>query len=1137
MTLIIHQNVAGETLRTVTLDRRRRRLSTVLRAQMPRRPAIVAVRRKGYDPTDTDDTIKLRNEWASTLVAAHDIVVITYLPLGGANKNGGGGGKAIGAAVAALALAIVAPYAAGFLATSVFGLTGMAATVVKSVISLAIIAGASYMMSKATKAKANKTDDRPLYGVSGGGNLPRPGDRIPVNYGRVWVQPDLSQPDYSYYDGDDMVVMKRMTLGAGKYRVHRIRVGQATMWSETEGLQAPFLGAELEFIVPGENSRLVPSSVFSSENVAGSELPRPTDNPMWMGPFPVCPVGTSTASIQLDYTCPQCYATFPKKAQQQPGVWQALFEYAAIDDDGRVVGPWMTLNNDVRNYQRFTRAQRVTRVIPVPAGRYAVRARNPIAEWSEEQQAEGYNLYNTVTWDGLRGYLQHEPVRPYVTEIAMKIRSGKGLGSTTSFSDIWIETTSVLPVWNGVAWTEQPERRAVWVAADILRNNVYGGALPDTNIDIERLRHYSDTLIEYDTFDGSIRGPISVVEAASTALGVIRAEPLRIGSMWSMARDEPRQIRKHMITRRQIIKESSGVDYDFDISDGSSDVIVEYLVDGDPRKKGEWRETIGPMTSTPKRINAFGVSTHGHAVHLGRWYAAAAYYRRESRVLSTEMSGRIMARNDPASIEMWFLDNTQTAGVETRSDYSLMLDADIDYPAGAHAVFRTPSGMDWGPVAIDEADGRRIALNASDIAVIEMSTGESFSSLFAKDDKRLPVTVRIGTVTTVMRPYIIRGAKADADGRVQVTSVYDAPEVWETLGEAVPLPPPIGEIIDREGDLLPVLPWIKGAVVQKATAAVLDWSVCPARGCQQYRIDISYNEGLDYECISDGPMTEGSYAVPYWEGAGIRLRGVAINGHGIPSVPVYAVADMLKPLIDDSIANLQIKYENAVDQFRKELDQIRDVASGSLHAELDNLRRDIEQLAADAALEGVTAYERDEVFAVKFENRFAAAATRLKLLASADDVLAQRIDSLIAKVDGDITAAIVEERTARINADGVLARSISTVSTTVGEHSASISQVSESVDGIKVQYSVVGTIDQSTGGFVLSGARQMNGTVTWNMKLRGDLLVDGSISAAKLWVSELSAISGNFGNMYAGNIYLNGGKLAILNAGRIEVYD
>jgi len=1136
MTLILHQNAAGETLRTETLDRRRRRLSSLLRGRMPRRPAIVAVRRAHQPPQTLDDTVRLRREWSSTLVAGHDIVVITWLPLGGGGNRGGGGGKQIGAAVAALALAIVAPYAAGFLATSVLGLTGMAATVAKSVIALAIVAGGSYLLSRATKAKANKGDEaRPVYGVSGGGNAPRTGDRIPVNYGRVWSQPDLSQPDYSIYDGDDMVLYKRLTLGGGKYRIHRIRVGQATMWVEGEGLKPPFLGTELEFITPGQGSALVPSSVYSSENVAGSELTRPDDNPQWMGPFAVCPAGTTTGLIQLDYTCAQCFQTHPKLTQQQPAPWGVEFQYAPIDADNNLVGGWSQLHYSVLT-ERFTRAKRVSRFINVPEGRYAVRGRNLLEASLPQLDAEGISLANAVTWDGLRGHLHHDPVRPNVTEIALKIRSGKAIGSTTSFSDIWVETTSVLPVWTGAGWSEQAERRAVWVAADILRNGVYGGAIPDSQMDLARLKHYSDTLGGNDTFDGAIRGPVSVVEAANTALGVIRAEAIRMGSIWSLVRDEPRQVRKHLVTRRQIVASTTGVDYDLDVTDGSSDVIVNYFVDGDPRRQAEHRETVGQETITPRRINAFGVSSHPHAVMLARWYAAAAYYRRESRIFTTEMSGRIFVRNDPVSIDAWFLDEAQAAGVASRYGRNVILDVDIDLPAGAHAVFRTSSGREWGPLAITAgAEPRQIVLDESDAQVIENTTGESFASLFSQPKRRWPVSVLIGTLSEVSRPYIVRSAKPD-NGRVQVTAVNDAPEVWVALGESVPLPPPIGEVIDNERDIAPVLAWVRGTVVQKATAAVLDWAVAQARGCEHYRVDISYDQGVHWENCAEGPMTEGSYVVPYWDDTAIRLRGIAYNGQGIPSAAVYAIADMLKPTIDDSIANLVIKYENMVDELRKEIDQISDRTESSLHGAIDDLQQQLAQLAADGMLEGVTAYDQAQAIGVMMEGRVAAIGSRIKLLVDEDIALAQRIDTMLAEVE-ETRAAVVEEQTARAEADSAIAERISTVSTTVDGHSASLSTVAQSIDGMSVQFSVLGTIDGATGGFIMEGVKKLDGSVSFEMKIRGDVLVDGSVMARSLFVPELSAVTGNLGSMYAGNIYLNSGRLRILNEGRIEVDD
>ena len=44
-----------------------------------------------------------------------------------------------------------------------------------------------------------------------------------------------------------------------------------------------------------------------------------------------------------------------------------------------------------------------------------------------------------------------------------------------------------------------------------------------------------------------------------------------------MTRDEPRTLRKHVITRRQIVRDTTGAEFDLDMSDGSSDIIVEWF--------------------------------------------------------------------------------------------------------------------------------------------------------------------------------------------------------------------------------------------------------------------------------------------------------------------------------------------------------------------------------------------------------------------------------------------------------------------------------------------------------------------------------------------------------------------------------
>lgn len=1155
MSLVLHRSDVGEDLREpLSLAPRRRRLWTILKQEARHRPKgrpyIVSVHRKGTILQPCDETRRLRKNWKTSLVGPHDTVVITYLPLGGAMaKQAGGGGKAIGAAVAMIAIAVAAPYLVGALGAasaglgSVLGTTG-ALTLTGKIVAAGLVAGFGYLVSKATQPKAKKGADsgRPLYGVGGGGNVARAGDRIPVHYGRVWHQPDLSQPDYFVYNGDDQILFKKLTLGAGKYKIHSIRIGQALMWTENNGLRPPFTGAEIEFMQPGERSELVPGSVFSAENVTGIDLGYSDDPSPWSGPFPVTPPGVTTKRIQLDWSYPNGYwIRHPKKPNALPCPYGVEFQICDIDEDGNRVGNFRPLYKD-EGEAVATRAVRKTHFATVPEGRYAVRARNITPRLAPPLEEQGVSAANAVMWDGLRAHLRNEPLKPGIQEISMKI-SAEAMGSTLTFSDVWIEMTRILPVWNGAFWVEQETRKAVWAGLDVIRNQDYGGAYSDSKIDLPRFLHYANTVNQNDTFDGTIRGPVSVFEAASTVLGVIRAEPFLVGDTWTMIRDEPRAYQKHVISRRQIVKDSTGVDYDLDVSDGIADVILEYYRDGDPRRRAEVRATYGSETITPRLINGFGVTSHDHALALCRWFAATAYYRREARSLSVERLGRTFERNSPAMIDAWFVDPTQAAGVESRSGLTLTLDIDFTLPAGAHIVLRDQKGMEWGPVAITAgAEPRTVVLDADDVAVITEYTGRSLANIFGRSNRRLPVTVLIGTLQELSRPYIIRTAKPEGLSKAQITAVYDAPEVWIALGEQIPPAPPIREVILDESELAPVLPWVRGHLVQKATAIVLEWSVAPARGCRRYRVDIRYGTEGAWQNVHNGEGTSGSYAVEYRPNVDLSIRAFAINGRDIPSDPVFTSCKLFKPYLNSEITDMLIELEMLQEQVRRDIAEISKIGKDTLRGNLQKLNDKIEELANAAATEAGNSYENRQLIKVAVGDAMAAIQHEVTLRITADEALAQEITTLLARMGtaeaaiqtettarvtadeaiasqittlqasvSDANAAITQEATVRAAADSAQATQIGVLQTSVGNHTATLTQYGTSIDGIKAQYGVSISIDGQTGGFILEGARKLDGTVSFSFGIRGNLIVDGTIFGTKLAAQNVITASAQIG--------------------------
>jgi hypothetical protein len=126
VTLVLVNDIQNRPLRKpVRLDRRRRRLSAVVKRHAPKNRAyLVSVHQPGDILRPEDHTVRLRKTWAHTLVGPNDVVVITRLPFRRLEGGGGGGeSKQIVGLVAMIAVALAAPWLVGGLAAA--GIPGL----------------------------------------------------------------------------------------------------------------------------------------------------------------------------------------------------------------------------------------------------------------------------------------------------------------------------------------------------------------------------------------------------------------------------------------------------------------------------------------------------------------------------------------------------------------------------------------------------------------------------------------------------------------------------------------------------------------------------------------------------------------------------------------------------------------------------------------------------------------------------------------------------------------------------------------------------------------------------------------------------------------------------------------------------
>ncbi|MGW9822300.1 hypothetical protein ACUXK4_004895 [Methylorubrum extorquens] len=929
MTLIVTANIAGQTRgEPVRLpDRRRRRLSTIVARHKPPagRRFIVSVHRKGETfLRPTDGSVRLRANWSRTLVGPDDVVLVTVVP-------GRGGVGSIGLAIASIALIAIAPYAAPALAGSLaFGAgvgatTGTLATAIQAGL---VVGGLALGYAAQASAAAKKKTERGLFSVTGGGNVRKPGARKPLLYGRCWSTPPLSQKDFIAYDGDTMVLTKRMTLGIGRFQIHAVHVGEAVFWLEGGGIQAPFtstdgtFGTQVEFLY-GQPSTIAPGDVISSPSVGGQEMPRPGGNPEWTPWFRLTPQGVTADAAQMSWTYPAIFRV-SSQGRNAPTVAGVIFQAREINPNtGEVIGPEFVLHNSSEGATALTTTPlRRSAYVRLPKnGAFQVRAQNA---WPE---AVGFEQKNAASWDEMAAIKDDPRVRDNTTEIVMRVRAGKGL-TVTAFSEIWVDATRIVPVWNGSAWVEQAERKAVWAFADLVRSQ-HGLALPN-GFDQPKASYYHSLLDANDTFDGALPEVSSFWEAASEVLLPLRADPVKVGPVHSFVRDESRAEPRHILSRRQIVRDSGGATFKTKVE--GSDVIVEFDRDGDPRRPDEVRFSYGPATRTPKRYRVNGIRDGLHALKHATWLAAVAVFRGAERRVTTEWDGRLVFPGDHVLSDLWFLKGKQTFGVASASGNVLTLDVTANVPGEwGYGSVRTRVGREWGILRMRGIGARGLELHPDDVTALAAQTGLALADVLNRDTQG-PTTIVIGDLVELQETYVARSAiPSDAD-HVQIEMVADDARVWQLLDEQVIAPAPVNADNLAE-PLIPQISVLHARCERIETGIEVVWGVSVTRGARNYEADISYDAGSSWEVLSPyGPASTGRAQMRQSDQP-VTVRARAFGRTGLPGDYVSTNFTTVAPIVQGALIDIStlppLKYENLDPQVLLDIEAAQDAADAA----------------------------------------------------------------------------------------------------------------------------------------------------------------------------------------------------------------
>jgi uncharacterized protein YoxC len=209
--------------------------------------------------------------------------------------------------------------------------------------------------------------------------------------------------------------------------------------------------------------------------------------------------------------------------------------------------------------------------------------------------------------------------------------------------------------------------------------------------------------------------------------------------------------------------------------------------------------------------------------------------------------------------------------------------------------------------------------------------------------------------------------------------------------------------------------------------------------------------------------------------------------------------------------------------------------SDSLRLELNNLesnaQTDTERLAAEAIAQTAQAIaERGRQLEADIEN---------------GKITYNEINRVRLEL-GESVATLNEQINLQVTESQALSQQVSTLSASVGNNSTQVQQTAQALadlDGnLSASWMISAGVGTNATTLVLSNAVSPDGSVSKQIAMRGDLLVDGTVSASALKTAEVEALVGTFNYVKTDQVdarignfnSLFSGKMTLQHAGQTQ---
>ncbi|OKO83380.1 hypothetical protein AC629_22835 [Bradyrhizobium sp. NAS80.1] len=908
----------------------------------------------------------LRKSWSRRRIAANDNVRFVSYPLGG-----NGGAKRIIGLVALIAVAAFATFVTGGGAAALLGSGFASGTFGAAVLGGAIGIGGSLLVNALIMPKAGATNtpnasSDQIYSVQARGNVAKLGQPLPVWHGRLKAYPDFAATPWGEFVGNDQYLNVLLAPTMGSMAYEALYLDDTVFWTPGGGITATFPGAQVAFYEPGQPVTLFPTNVDQSAEVSGQQTNngsgyeggqyRPGDGPLTygapLGPFVANPAGTKAQAIAIDLVWPAgCFTVNQDDNNIGWARCTIRCEYAPCDEVGNPTGAFSTLFEVTRQFASTSPVRDSIKTDVYP-GRYLVK----LSRLGTNAQ-ESFGV-NTVIWAGLRSFLKGSNSFPDVSTVAIRLKASQSTQGSYKFG---VLGTRKLLVWTGSVFELQPTRSPAWAFLDAATNAQYGAGLSIAKVDVNAVvNHAAGCATRGDTFDYRFSTAMAVPEALDKILTVSRARHFWLGDTVSIVRDEWRDVPTMLLTDREIVRDSTQVEFTM-LGDEDPDAVILEYVDETTWLPAQVQyppndEAFTAVNAEVKRVD--GIVNRAHGFRECAFYYLQSIYRRENVEIGVEYEGRAITLGQVIRVQTELPQSYGYGGAVLNVNVrTLTLDPAPTWDTGPFYIrLRRPNGKLFGPVLCTEgADPSQAVLNATNLSQTETAQSTTLAAVLAREDGAEYPSFELGTGVSESKLCVVLNGRPNGELFTLSLAVDDQRVHATDLGTPPLLPSPQFPSNSK----VPLIVGLNANYGQGIAEPKLSASWFPAAGAEFYIAEVSYDSGETWAQVYEGADNRFEQVVTL---AALRLRVQAVTPGklrgpyanvdvGAPTITVASNTVALKSLIDGikyQVTTLANQYADKLQEIENRLSNLSKGSQARTWLDKTELRSQIAARSADA---------------------------------------------------------------------------------------------------------------------------------------------------------------------------------------------